>query len=49
MNKTIHVPSENPVWLNTMCGAVAKAADVRDTGSIPGMGRSPEERNGNPV
>ena len=26
----------------------ANAADVRDTGSIPGMGRSPEEKNGNP-
>ena len=36
-----------------MCSTVAKnppanAADVRDTGSSPGMGRSPEEKNGNP-
>ena len=25
----------------------AKAGDARDTGSIPGLGRSPEEGNGN--
>ena len=28
--------------------ANAKAGDVRDTGSIPGLGRSPGEGNGNP-
>ena len=27
----------------------ANAGDVRDTGSIPGLGRSPEEGNGNPL
>ena len=27
----------------------AKAGDVRDTGSIPGSGRSPEEGHGNPL
>ena len=26
----------------------ANAGDVRDPGSIPRLGRSPEERNGNP-
>ena len=27
----------------------AKAGDIRDAGSIPGLGRSPREGNGNPV
>ena len=27
----------------------ADAGDIRDTGSIPGLGRSPGERNGNPL
>ena len=27
----------------------ASAGDVRDTGSIPGSGRSPGEGNGNPL
>ena len=27
--------------------ALANAGDTRDTGSIPGSGRSPEEENGN--
>ena len=27
----------------------ANAGDVRDTGSVPGLGRSPGEGNGNPV
>ena len=27
----------------------AKAGDIRDTGSIPGSGRSPGEGNGNPL
>ena len=27
----------------------ANAGDVRDVSSIPGSGRSPEERNGNPL
>ena len=27
----------------------AKAGDVRDEGSIPGSGRSPEEEHGNPL
>ena len=32
------------------CGAVVKnpPADAGDAGSIPGLGRSPEERNDNP-
>ena len=28
---------------------LANAGDVRDTGSIPGSGRSPGEGNGNPL
>ena len=27
----------------------ANAGDVRDEGSIPGLGRSPDEGNGNPL
>ena len=27
----------------------ASAGDIRDLGSIPGSGRSPGERNGNPL
>ena len=27
----------------------ASAGDVRDTGSVPGLGRSPGEGNGNPL
>ena len=27
----------------------ANAVDTGDTGSIPGLGRSPRERNGNPL
>ena len=27
----------------------ANAGDIRDVGSIPGLGRSPEEGNGNPL
>ena len=27
----------------------ANAGDIRDAGSIPGSGRSPGERNGNPL
>ena len=27
----------------------AKAGDIRDTGSVPGLGRSPGEGNGNPL
>ena len=29
--------------------AAANAADLRDWGSIPGSGRSPGERHGNPL
>ena len=28
---------------------LANAGDIRDMGSIPGLGRSPEEGNGNPL
>ena len=27
----------------------ASAGDIRDTGSVPGLGRSPGEGNGNPL
>ena len=27
----------------------AKAGDIRDTGSVPGLGRSPGGRHGNPL
>ena len=27
----------------------AKAEDIRDTGSVPGLGRSPEGGHGNPL
>ena len=27
----------------------ANGGDIRDTGSIPGLGKSPEERHGNPL
>ena len=27
----------------------ANSGDARDSGSVPGLGRSPEERNGNPL
>ena len=45
---------ENIVYLSRTTGLVVKnhpanAGDVRDTGSIPGLGRSPEEGNGNPL
>ena len=45
---------ENIVYLLRTTGLVLKncpanAGDVRDTGSIPGLGRSPEEGNGNPL
>ena len=28
---------------------LANARDIRDVGSVPGSGRSPEERHGNPL
>ena len=47
MDKTI-----GPIGiLNGNCGSVVKnlPADARDTGSIPGLGRSPGVGNGNPL
>ena len=40
--------------LNYICGAsgkepAANAGDIRDTGSIPGLERSPEGGHGNPL
>ena len=42
------------IRLNTVLMLMIKnpppnAGDLRDTGSIPGSGRSPGERNGNPL
>ena len=34
-----------PLYLDVLC----HAGDVRDVGSIPGLGRSPGEGNGNPL
>ena len=40
-----------PVFLDFSCGSAGKesACNVGDLGSIPGLGRSPGERNGNPL
>ena len=40
-----------PVFLGFPCGSVGKESDcnVRDLGSVPGLGRSPGEGNGNPL
>ena len=41
-------PGASPVVL-VVKNPTANARDVRDTGSIPGLGRSPGERHGNPL
>ena len=40
-----------PVFLGFPCGSAGKesACNVGDLGSIPGLGRSPEEGKGNPL
>ena len=40
-----------PIFLGFPCGSVGKefTCNVGDLGSIPGLGRSPEEENGNPL
>ena len=42
-----------PLWASQVAQRVknppANSGDVRDTGSIPGSGRSPGEGNGNPL
>ena len=45
-----HTQSESKLswWLNGK-GSVCNAADVRQVGSIPGLGRSLREGNGNPL
>ena len=45
---TIHPASEVALMVRNLT-ANANAEDVRDTGSIPGSGRSPGEGNGNPL
>jgi len=32
-----------------LTGLPASAGDIRDTGSVPGLGRSPGEGHGNPL
>ena len=34
---------------DALASASANAGDIRDMGSIPGLGRSPEVGNGNPL
>ena len=41
-----HQASEMALMVKNL---LANAGDVRDTGSIPGSGRSPGEGNGNPL
>ena len=36
-------------WLKKEKSPPASAGDARDVGSIPGLGRSPGEGNGNPL
>ena len=36
-------------WQSSVKNPPAKAGDKRDVGSIPGLGRSPNEGNGNPL
>ena len=36
-------------WLKKEKSPPANAGDARDVGSIPGLGRSPGEGNGNPL
>ena len=36
-------------WAGMVKNLPASAGDARDTGSIPGLGRSPEVENGNPL
>ena len=51
------MPAEGAERRLSVCGLVAlvvknppaNAGDMRDTGSIPGAGSSPGERNGNPL
>ena len=45
---------KNMTFIGFLGGAVVKnslanAGDARDAGSIPGLGRAPEEGNGNPL
>ena len=37
-----------PLWLSGK-GSTCNGGDARDTGSVPGLGRSPEVGNGNPL
>ena len=43
----IHQSVGLPRWERTVKNLPAKAADIRDMGSIPGAGRSPGEGNSN--
>ena len=47
------LPTYFPTWASQVALVVknppASAGDIRDTGSIPKLGRSPREGNGNPL
>ena len=38
-----------PIWALVVKNPPANAGDIRDTGSIPGLGRSPGGGDGNPL
>ena len=48
INEYIYLHGDSQVLL-VVKNPVDNAGDVRDTGSTPGLGRSPGEVNGNPV
>ena len=49
--KVFTIEKENTGILDTTCGSEVKASawNEGDPGSIPGLGRSPGEGNGNPL
>ena len=53
MTKQQQQRTSNKVWASQVAQVVkilpASAGDARDTGSIPGLGRSPGVGNGNPL
>ena len=49
IHKLIHCYIEISLVAHSVKNPPASAADTRDTGSIPGSGRSPRGGNGNPL
>ena len=54
MEATLGFDSRHPLKMASQVALVVKqlpvhAEDLRDVGSIPGLGRSPGEGNGNPL